>query len=133
MVPVPEAYTAELKPGAEIPFWVAAYPSQTWSGTIARIARAVDVSTRTMAVELDVVNSDGRLAPGTFCQVRWPIRRSAPSLFVPSGSVAATTDRIFVVRPDARIRFTYEGVSRGDQISTAADQLSQLNASGEPR
>ena len=22
---------------------------------------------------------DGRLAPGTFCQVRWPIRRSAPS------------------------------------------------------
>jgi membrane fusion protein, multidrug efflux system len=98
VVPVPEAYTAELKPGAEIPFWVAAYPSQTWSGTIARIARAVDVSTRTMAVELDVVNSDGRLAPGTFCQVRWPIRRSAPSLFVPSGSVAATTDRIFVVR-----------------------------------
>ena len=98
VVPVPEAYTAEMKTGAEIPFSVAAYPSQTWSGTIARIARAVDVNTRTMAVELDVVNSDGRLAPGTFCQVRWPIRRSAPSLFVPSASVAATTDRIFVVR-----------------------------------
>jgi hypothetical protein len=51
-----------------------------------------------MAVELDVVNRDRRLAPGTFCQVRWPVHRSAPSLFVPSASVASTTDRRFVVR-----------------------------------
>ena len=51
-----------------------------------------------MAVELDVANADGRLAPGTFCQVRWPVRRPAPSLFVPSGSVARTTDRTFVIR-----------------------------------
>jgi membrane fusion protein (multidrug efflux system) len=98
VVPVPEAYTAEMKAGTEIPFSVAAYPGHIWSGTIARIAQAVDISTRTMPVELDVANKDGRLAPGTFCQVRWPIRRSTPSLFVPSGSVAATTDRTFVVR-----------------------------------
>lgn len=98
VVPVPEAYTAEVQIGTAIPFSVAAYPGQTWSGTVARVAEAVDVNTRTMAVELDVTNRDGRLAPGTFCQVRWPVRRSRPSLFVPSGSVASTTDRIFVVR-----------------------------------
>jgi membrane fusion protein, multidrug efflux system len=98
VVPVPEAYTAEMRPGTDIPFSVAAYPGQTWSGRIARIARSVDVSTRTMAVELDVTNTDGRLAPGTFCQVRWPIHRTAPSLFVPSSSVASTTDRTFVIR-----------------------------------
>jgi hypothetical protein len=51
-----------------------------------------------LAVELDVANTDGRLAPGTFCQVLWPVRRSGPSLFVPSGSVASTTARTFVVR-----------------------------------
>jgi membrane fusion protein (multidrug efflux system) len=98
VVPVPEAYTAEMRRGTEIPFSVAAYPGQTWSGTIARIAHAVDVSTRTMAVELDVTNKDGRLAPGTFCQVRWPIRRTTTSMFVPSSSVATTTDRTFVIR-----------------------------------
>jgi membrane fusion protein (multidrug efflux system) len=98
VVPVPEAYTAEIKVGTRIPFSVAAYPGQTWSGTVARIAEAIDVNTRTMAVELDVPNKSARLAPGTFCQVRWPVRRPEPSLFVPSGSVAATTDRIFVVR-----------------------------------
>jgi len=98
VVPVPEAYTAEIRPGVDIPFSVAAYPGQTWWGKVARIARSVDVGTRTMAVELDVTNKDGRLPPGTFCQVQWPVRRRSPSLFVPSGSVASTTDRTFVVR-----------------------------------
>jgi RND family efflux transporter MFP subunit len=98
VVPVPEAYTAQMKVNTEIPFSVAAYPGQSFSGTIARIAQAIDVNTRTMAIELDVTNTDGRLAPGTFCQVRWPIRRSGPSLFVPSASVATTTDRTFVIR-----------------------------------
>jgi RND family efflux transporter MFP subunit len=98
VVAVPEAYTAEVKPGTEITFTVAAYPGQSFSGRVARVAQAVDVTTRTMAIELDVINSDGRLAPGTFCQVRWPVRRSEPSLFVPSTSVATTTDRTFVIR-----------------------------------
>jgi RND family efflux transporter MFP subunit len=98
VVPVPEAYTAGVTPGTEMPFSVAAYPGQSFSGKVARIAQSVDVSTRTMAVELDVMNKDGRLTPGAFCQVRWPVRRTGPSLLVPSGSVASTTGRSFVVR-----------------------------------
>jgi len=98
VVPVPEAYTAGMTVGTEMPFSVAAYPGQNFSGKVARIAQAVEVNTRTMAVELDVINTDGRLAPGTFCQVRWPVRRTGPSLLVPSGSVASTTGRTFVVR-----------------------------------
>jgi len=98
VVPVPEAYAAELKTGGRVPFAVAAYPGQSFEGNVARIAQAVDVGTRTMAVELDVANHDGRLAPGAFCQVRWPLKRSTSSLFVPSASVAGTTDRTFVIR-----------------------------------
>jgi RND family efflux transporter MFP subunit len=98
VVPVPEAYTAGVTNGTTLTFTVAAYPGQTFAGAVSRISQSVDVSTRTMAVELDVNNADGRLAPGAFCQVRWPVRRTAPSLFVPSGSVAATTGRTFVIR-----------------------------------
>ena len=98
VVPVPEAYTAGVTRGGTMTFTVPAYPGQTFSGTVARIAHAVDVKTRTMAVELDVTNRDGRLTPGAFCQVKWPVRRPAPSLFVPSGSVGSTTDRTFVIR-----------------------------------
>jgi RND family efflux transporter MFP subunit len=98
VAPVPEAYTAGLARGIAVPFTVSAFPGTTFTGTVARIARAVDVTTRTMAVELDVDNSDGRLASGTFCQIRWPLRRPEPSLFVPAASVASTTGRTFVVR-----------------------------------
>ena len=94
----PEAYTASVATGAQMPFSVAAYPGQTFSGRVARMARAVDVASRTMAVELDVANSDGRLTPGTYAQVKWPVTRPGPSLLVPPGSVASTTDRTFVVR-----------------------------------
>jgi len=98
VVPVPEAYLAGITEGVAIPFTVTAYPGETFVGTVARIARAVDVATRTMAVEMDVENRDGRLVPGSFCQVRWPVRRNGPSLLVPSGSVASTTGRTFVIR-----------------------------------
>lgn len=98
VIPVPEAYTAGVTSGTSLSFTVAAYPGQTFSGTVSRISQSVDVTTRTMAVELDVNNADGRLAPGTFCQVRWPVRRTAPSLVVPNGSVATTTGRTFVIR-----------------------------------
>jgi len=95
---VPESYTAGVKAGAVLSFSVAAYPAQTFSGTVSRIAQTIDVGTRTMAVELDVNNADGRLSPGTFCQVRWPVRRTSPSLLVPRGSIASTTGRTFVIR-----------------------------------
>jgi RND family efflux transporter MFP subunit len=98
VVPVPEAYTGDLTRGAALTFTVQAYPGRTFSGTVARIAQSVDVTTRTMAVELDVANGDGRLTPGTFCQVRWPVHRAQPSLFVPAGSIASTTGRTFVIR-----------------------------------
>jgi RND family efflux transporter MFP subunit len=98
VVPVPEAYSVAVEPGTEITFAVSSYPGQSFTGRVARIARAIDVGTRTMAVEIDVVNDDGRLSPGAFCRVRWPVRRTGSSLWVPSRSVASTTDRTFVVR-----------------------------------
>jgi membrane fusion protein (multidrug efflux system) len=98
VVPVPETYLAGITHGASVTFTVPAYPAEKFTAVIARVPDAVDPRTRTMAVELDVVNKDARLAAGTFCQVDWPVRRTTPSLFVPSASVASTTDRTFVIR-----------------------------------
>src|SRR5258705_2307474 len=51
-----------------------------------------------MAVELDVFNRDGSLAPGMYPSIKWPVRRSRPSLYVPKTSVVTTTERTFVIR-----------------------------------
>ncbi len=50
-----------------------------------------------MPVELDVTNSGGKLTPGMYAEVQWPISRGDESLFVPS-AIKATTERIFVIR-----------------------------------
>lgn len=98
VVPVPEKYVAGMTEGALVEFTVPAFPNQTFSGKIARIAHSVDTKTRTMPVELDVANSGRHLASGMFPEVLWPVRRSDPTLFVPTSAVARTTEATFVVR-----------------------------------
>lgn len=95
---VPEAYTESITTGREVGFSVPAYPDETFVGVVARPAYAVDPRTRTMPVELDVDNLDGRLVPGMYAEVSWPIRRTGPSLFVPGTAIKSTTEQIFVIR-----------------------------------
>lgn len=98
VVPVPEKYATGINVGSKVEFSVPAFPSQAFAGTIARVAHSVDVKTRTMPVELDVNNSDGRLSSGMFPEVLWPVRRTEPTLFVPTSAVARTTEATFVIR-----------------------------------
>jgi membrane fusion protein, multidrug efflux system len=98
VVPVPEKYAGGIAERTKIAFSVPAYPGQTFTGTIARIAHSVDVKTRTMPVELDVNNADARLSSGMFPEVVWAVRRTGPSLFVPVSAVVRTTEATFVVR-----------------------------------
>jgi RND family efflux transporter MFP subunit len=98
VAPVPEAYTQSIRKGARVQFTVPAFPGQTFAGLVARPAYSVDSQTRTMPVELDVDNSLGKLAPGMYAEIAWPISRGSESLFVPSSAIKATTERIFVIR-----------------------------------
>lgn len=104
-VPVPEADVGGIRQGAIAEFTVDAWPGQHFSGTIARIAYSVEERTRTMPVELDVDNRDGKLAPGMFAEVRWPVQRDVATLFVPASAVVESMEATFVqaVRDD-RIR-----------------------------
>ena len=97
-VPVPEAYVGAIMRGAKVDFRVPAFPDQTFQGVIARPAHSLDMKTRSMPVELDVMNSKLTLAPGMFAEVRWPISRSRNSLFVPTTALVRTTERQFVIR-----------------------------------
>jgi len=124
VVPVPEEDVSGIVNGAAVPFQVPAWPERTYSGKIARISHALDPKTRTEAVELDVVNRDGALAPGMFPTVKWPVRRTRPSLFVPKTSVVTTTERTFVIRDregKAEWVDVKKGVSDGDQVEVMGD------------
>ncbi|HLJ50763.1 MAG TPA: efflux RND transporter periplasmic adaptor subunit [Bryobacteraceae bacterium] len=98
VVPVPEEDLGAMPRGGVVAFTVPAYPQRAYSGTVARIAHALDPKTRTMPVELDVQNRDGSLSPGMYPTVKWPVVRPHPALLVPKTSVVTTTERIFVIR-----------------------------------
>lgn len=98
VVAVPEADVAGIERGSDVDFTVPAFRAVTFHGKVARLAESLDPKTRTMAVELDVMNGDARLAPGMYAQVNWPIRNPSPSLLVPATSVVTTTERMFVIR-----------------------------------
>jgi RND family efflux transporter MFP subunit len=98
VVAVPEVSVAGIEQGARVTFAVPAYPGESFSAPIARIAHSIDPKTRSMAVELEVNNTGGRLAPGMYPTVAWPVHRAQPSLFVPATSLVTTTERTFVIR-----------------------------------
>ena len=97
-VPVPETYVGTIVRGTRVEFRVSAFPDQTFQGVIARPAHSLDVKTRSMLVELEVTNPKLTLASGMFAEVRWPVSRAGPSLFVPTTAVVRTSERQFVVR-----------------------------------
>jgi RND family efflux transporter MFP subunit len=118
-VPVPEGLAGAIAEGATVSFSVRAFPGVKFTGVIRRVSHSVETATRSMPVELDVDNADGRLAPGMFADVLWPVKRSAPSLFVPPAAIVQSTERTFV----ARIRdgvveqvLVQRGATQGDLV-----------------
>ena len=98
VTPVPETDVASMVRGAKIAFTVPAYPGQTFYGTLSRIAHSMDPKTRSMPVELDVINSQGRLAAGMYPLVKWPVRGDSTVLLVPPTSLVTNSERTFVIR-----------------------------------
>jgi membrane fusion protein, multidrug efflux system len=98
VVPIPEAQVGSMKVSQQVSFTVPAYPGQTFKAPIARTAKAMDEKSRTMPVELDVTNRDGKLAPGSFATVKWPLDRGYPTLFVPTTAVTNDQQHTFVIR-----------------------------------
>lgn len=119
VVAVPEEAVGGIVHGAVVTFRVPAFPERTFNGVVARPAHALDPKTRTMPVELDVVNRDGLIAPGMFSTVTWPVRSPRAAMVVPRTAVVVTTERTFVIRDrDGRAEWVdvRKGAADGDLI-----------------
>lgn len=124
VVPVPEEDVGGIVRGASVAFTAPAYPRRVYTGRIARVADALDQKTRTMPVELDVLNGDRTLAPGMYPTVKWPVRSAGAELWVPKTSVVSTTERTFVIRDrDGKAEWVNvkKGASEGDLVEVTGN------------
>jgi len=126
-VAVPEESVGGIAKGASVTFQVPAYPERNYSGTVARRAQSLDSKTRTMAVELDVMNPDQSLAPGMYATVKWPVRSAKAALYVPRTSVVVTTERTFVIREKGG-KAEWVNVTRGAADGDLIEVIGPLQA-----
>ncbi|MBI1874103.1 MAG: efflux RND transporter periplasmic adaptor subunit, partial [Acidobacteria bacterium] len=125
VVAVPEALVGGIVKGARVQFTVPAYPGEPFVGVVSLIAHDLDEKTRTMPVELDMRNADLRLGAGMYPEVRWPVKRSQPSLLVPPTSIVTTTERTFVIRVNGGMA-EWVNVGRGARIGDLIEVFGSL-------
>jgi len=119
VVPVPEVDVGGIVKGGKIAFTVPAYPGETFYGTLSRSAHSIDPKTRSMPVELDVSNPNGRLAAGMYPAVKWPVRGNQSVLLIPPTSIVTTSERSFVIRVNGGVAEWVDvkkGPAQGDLV-----------------
>jgi RND family efflux transporter MFP subunit len=82
-VEVPERQIARVVAGVPVRLSVDPYTGQQFRGTVTRIVHALDPRSRTMGVEVDIPNGDGRLKPGMFARVELVVDRRPATLALP--------------------------------------------------
>jgi RND family efflux transporter MFP subunit len=86
-VAVPEVYAPNIHNGDTATLTLDEYPGQIFTGTVARNSGSIDSSSRTLNVEVDVNNSDGKLLPGAYVFVHFKIPRQNRQLSIPSNAL----------------------------------------------
>lgn len=100
---VPEAQVAAVKTGLQIAAQSPAYPGAVFAGRVASVDSRVDPQTRSVTVRALVPNTDGRLKPGMFLNVRMS-RGTADGLVVPEEALLPEQGNVFVfVVKDGRV------------------------------
>jgi RND family efflux transporter MFP subunit len=72
-VQVPQACSAALTPGMKATLDMPQYPGRHFEATLVTTSRAMDPSSRSMLVELQADNADGKFAQGAYCQVHFQL------------------------------------------------------------
>ena len=115
-VAVPQIDSLAARPGVHAQLTLAEYPNQQFDGTIVRTTRAIDATTRTLLVEIDVNNRAGKLLPGAYAEVHMKLDTRANVMIIPVSTMLFRTEglRVAVVGPGNKAKMVPIEVGRDD-------------------
>jgi RND family efflux transporter MFP subunit len=91
-VNVPEEYSRGIQPGqTEADIALAEFPGRTFPGKLVRTANAINLTTRTLLVEVDVENTTGTLFTGSYAEVHLKVPSEHPTYLIPSNTLLFRT------------------------------------------
>jgi membrane fusion protein (multidrug efflux system) len=108
IIPVQEKDLPRVAKGKKALIRVDAYPGQTFEGVATRLSQAVDLTTRTMDVEIDIPNQEKLLKPGMYANVILIVGVQKNGLTLPTMALAKDEQGtyIFVVEGNTAHRRT---------------------------
>lgn len=96
IVNVLEKDVPQITKGSGAKITVDAFPGKEYEGTISRFSQAIDLSTRTMAIEVGIPNKDHNLKPGMFATVTLTISEHPNAVTVPMQAILNDNNGAFV-------------------------------------
>lgn len=126
-VRVPQNYAWEIKPGMTATFNVPERPGETFTAAIAATADAVDVTTGTLLVQLQIDNSDRKLKPGDYAQVHFSLPVAAHTIQVPASALMFRDSGMQVATVGANDRVVIKPITIARDFGTAVQIASGLS------
>jgi len=122
-LPVPEALAGYVHIGDPAQIRVEA-TGQQLSGKVVRTTGTLDLATRTLQVEIDLKNADGKLLPGMYAGVTLNIRRAGTGLTLPVQAVNQLSSPPFALAVDAQGRIQKRVLHLGIQTPSKLEVIS---------
>ena len=82
-VNVPEEYSQGIKVGMTADLSLAEFPGRKFQGKLVRTAEAINATTRTLLIEIEVDNPSGTLLTGSYAEVHLKVATHASTLLLP--------------------------------------------------
>jgi len=118
-VNVPEEYSRGVKVGMTADLSLAEFPDRKFQGKLVRTADDINLTTRTLLIEIDVENPTGTLLTGSYAEVHMAVPTQASTFLIPVNTLLFRTEglRVGVVK-DGKVVLTTvtPGHDFGDQI-----------------
>lgn len=123
---IPQTYFRDVKPGMDVDVLVNEFPNHPFAAKVTRAAGALDPTTRTLQVEVQIPNEKGELLPGMFGQVRFRLTPSQPPILIPSNAPLIRADGTFAAVVDAENRVHLQKVRFGRDYGTQIEIVDGL-------
>jgi multidrug efflux pump subunit AcrA (membrane-fusion protein) len=119
-VNVPQDYSQSARPGLTADLTLQEFPDKRFKGKLVRTANAIDLSSRTLLVEVDVNNPTGELLPGAYAQVHLNVAAGAPAAILPVSAMLFRSEGLQVAIVDngnrAELRSVVAGRDFGNEL-----------------
>jgi RND family efflux transporter MFP subunit len=125
-VSVPQIYSTAARPGIKAYLTLPEFPNRKFPGTLVRTANAITPASRTLLIEVDVGNPDGRLLPGAYAEVHIAIPGKASTYIVPIATLIFRSQGIQLATVDDGRHARLISVTLGRDFGTRVEVVSGI-------